>query len=191
MLCVHSETRCALFDIILNLVELKTGCLLSLIYLGWTPQRAWEGLIIKMARCCWDGIFMGDYFHRPQTSPHFTKICDWVCACVYVCVMLGLSVRVKAVPDICDLCVCFCFISQCDCATVCVCVCASARLHPCVTSLSSHNVKSSTHGRRYFGQCETPRTGWDERQAAEWETDRKRNNEIDGSHEVMTAGRPH
>lgn len=82
--CMHSRVHtfrhhCALFDMALYLFGLKAGCLLSLIYLGQTPQRAWEGLIIKLACCCCDGIFMGDYFH-PQTFLLFTEVC--VCACL-------------------------------------------------------------------------------------------------------------
>lgn len=90
---------------------------------------------------------------------------------------------------------------MCVCLSICQCnyVCGWERdfffftcLHPSVTFLSPRNVKSSTCRSRYLGQCETPQlTRWKTERGREWETDRERNNEIDGPHEVMTAGRPH
>lgn len=127
-----------------------------------------------MACCCWDGIFMGDYFH-PQTSLHLQKMRVSVCADMLVWAVLSSRHQ-------CVVCVCVFLLVG---VRLCFCAC----LHPSVTFPVPGKVKSSTHCRRYSGQYGTPYERWDERQA-EWETDREGNNEIDGSHEVMTAGCP-
>lgn len=134
-----------------------------------------------MACCCWDGIFMGDYFH-PQMSPHFTKmcLCLQLCRCVYVYIRSECECWQRC---LCSASVCFCFERACICVYAFVTLCACPQ--PPVTFLS---LQSSTQDRRYLGHCETPHPRWDEKQR---ETDSERNNEINGPHEVMTAGCPH
>lgn len=115
----------------------------------------------------------------PRTSPRCVCVCS--CAGVYMCTS---DQSANADKDACVLQVCA-FVLNVH-VYVCMHLWLYVLVHnPPVTFLS---LQSSTQDRRYLGHCETPHPSWDEKQR---ETDSERNNEINGPHEVMTAGCPH